>query len=95
MAIPAERLLALLDLGCYITTFYRLPAKSAYQSATRVPEGYLLMSKTGEEESILAPLEFQTIKHDLIECDIWQSVVGPILYGGSCWFLKKNSPQEV
>ena len=54
MAIPAERLLALLDLGCYITTFYRLPAKTAFHSTTRVPEGYILMSKT-EEEAILAP----------------------------------------
>lgn len=92
MAISAERLLDLLGRGCYITTFYRLSAKVTSQPLVRVPEGYLLMSKTGEEEFILTPLEFHAVKHSLIERDTWENVVGPILYGGSSWFLEVNKP---
>ncbi|WHT95728.1 cytoplasmic protein (plasmid) [Providencia rettgeri] len=89
MAISAEQLLKRLDSGCYITTFYRLPAKAVSQSLARIPEGYILMSKEGVEETILNPLEFQSIKHSLTERDTWQNVVGPTLFGGSSWFLKK------
>lgn len=88
MAISAEQLLKRLDSGCYITTFYRLPDKAVSQSLARVPEGYIFMSKEGVEESILNPIKFQSIKHNLTERDTWLNIVGPILFGSSSWFLK-------
>lgn len=88
MAISTEQLLILLRQGRTITTFYRLSMKVAFQSSVRIPEGYLLISPIGEEESVLSAIEFQSIKHLLTEHDIWEEIIGSTLYGGSRWSLK-------
>lgn len=88
MAMPTEQLLGLLRRGYTITTFYLLSTKAAFQSSVRIPQGYLLLSQNGEEECVLTHTEFQSIKHLLIEHDIWEEIVGSTLYGGSHWSLK-------
>lgn len=88
MAISTEQLLMLLRQERTITTFYRLSTKAVFQSSVRIPYGYLLVSQKGEEECVLTHTEFQSIKHLLIEHDIWEEVIGSTLYGGSSWPLK-------
>lgn len=88
MAMPTEQLLGLLRRGYTITIFYLLSTKAAFQSSVRIPQGYLLLSQNGEEECVLTHTEFQSIKHLLIEHDIWEEIVGSTLYGGSHWSLK-------
>ncbi|MEX6120446.1 cytoplasmic protein [Providencia hangzhouensis] len=88
MAVSTEQLLILLHRGYTIITFYRLSTKAAFQSSVRIPHGYLLVSQKGEEECVLTHTEFQSIKHLLIEHDIWDEVIGSTLYGGSSWSLK-------
>ncbi|HEM8139363.1 MULTISPECIES: cytoplasmic protein [Providencia] len=88
MAVSTEQLLILLRRAYTITTFYRLSTKSVFQSSVRIPEGYLLISPKGEEECVLSAIEFQSVKHLLIEHGIWEEIVGSTLYGGSCWSLK-------
>ncbi|EFE55244.1 hypothetical protein PROVRETT_05953 [Providencia rettgeri DSM 1131] len=87
MVISTEQLLILLRQGYTITTSYRLTTKAAYQSFVRIPHGYLLVSQKGEEECVLTHTEFQSIKHLLIEHDIWEEIIGSTLYGGSRWCL--------
>ncbi|EOE1545978.1 cytoplasmic protein [Providencia rettgeri] len=88
MAISTEQLLGLLRRGYTITTFYRLSTKAAFQSSVRIPQGYLMLLQNGKEECVLSAIEFQSVKHLLIEHDIWEEIVGSTLYGGSHWSLK-------
>ncbi|NIH07187.1 cytoplasmic protein [Providencia rettgeri] len=90
MAISTEQLLILLRQGRTITTFYRLSTKAAFQSSVRIPQGYLLLSQNGVEECVLTHIEFQSIKHLLLEHDKWEETIGSTRYGGSRWSLKKS-----
>ncbi|ENN6351798.1 hypothetical protein AB9W99_003977 [Providencia rettgeri] len=88
MAISKESLLTSLRKGSTITTFYRKSRKQFAELTTPVPDGYLLLSPNKAEENLLTYTEFESLKSELIETEVWQEKVGGTVFGGSCWRLK-------
>ena len=88
MAISKESILTSLRKGSSITTFYRKSHKQVAELTTLVPDGYLLLSPNNAEESLLTYTEFQSVKNELIETEVWQEKMGGTVFGGSCWRLK-------
>jgi hypothetical protein len=46
------------------------------------------LSPNNAEESLLTYTEFQSVKNELIETEVWQEKIGGTVFGGSCWRLK-------
>ncbi|WP_415583551.1 cytoplasmic protein, partial [Klebsiella quasipneumoniae] len=76
--------------GC-IKTFYRISSRQAAESATRIPEGYILESPGEREDIVLSHADFHALEKQLEEKETWEQVVGVTCFGGATWQLRAGS----
>lgn len=90
MRIAESIILSTLQKGGCIKTFYRRSARVTGTAVTRIADGYVLESADEREEVILSHTDFSTVEKKLVEAEIWEQVVGVILFGGSTWRLRPD-----
>ncbi|MBF7753837.1 cytoplasmic protein, partial [Klebsiella quasipneumoniae] len=76
--------------GC-IKTFYRISSRQAAESATRIPEGYILESPGEPEDIVLSHADFHALEKQLEQKETWEQVVGVTCFGGATWQLRAGS----
>ncbi|HGN6242755.1 TPA: cytoplasmic protein, partial [Klebsiella pneumoniae] len=76
--------------GC-IKTFYRISSRQAAESATRIPEGYILESPGEREDIVLSHADFHALEKQLEQKETWEQVVGVTCFGGATWQLRAGS----
>ena len=84
MRVAESIILDALTRGGCIKTFYRISSRQAGESATRIPEGYILESPGEREDIVLSRADF----HVLEQKETWEQVVGVTCFGGATWQLR-------
>ncbi|MDY8197465.1 MULTISPECIES: cytoplasmic protein, partial [Klebsiella pneumoniae complex] len=74
-----------------IKTFYRISSRQAAESATRIPEGYILESPGEREDIVLSHADFHALEKQLEQKETWEQVVGVTCFGGATWQLRAGS----
>ena len=62
MRVAEHILLDALTRGGCIKTFYRISSRQAAESATRIPEGYILESPGDREDIVLSHADFHALE---------------------------------
>ncbi|ENO1440175.1 cytoplasmic protein [Klebsiella oxytoca] len=82
MRVAESIILDALTRGGCIKTFYRISSRQAAESATRIPEGYILESPGEREDIVLSHADFHALEKQL---------VGVTCFGGATWQLRAGS----
>jgi hypothetical protein len=90
MRVAESIILDALTRGGCIKTFYRISSRQAAESATRIPEGYILESPGEREDIVLSHADFHALEKRLEEKEREQ-VVGVTCFGGATWQLRAGS----
>ncbi|HDU2686489.1 TPA: cytoplasmic protein [Klebsiella pneumoniae] len=69
--------------GCIKTS-----SRQAAESATRIPEGYILESPGEREDIVLSRADFHALEKLLEQKETWEQVVGVTCFGGATWQLR-------
>ena len=88
MRVAESIILDALTRGGCIKTFYRISSRQAGESATRIPEGYILESPGEREDIVLSRADFHALEKLLEQKETWEQVVGVTCFGGSTWQLR-------
>lgn len=91
MRVAEHIILDALTRGGCIKTFYRISSRQAAESATRIPEGYILESPGEREDIVLSHADFHALEKQLEQKESWEQVVGVTCFGGATWQLKAGS----
>lgn len=91
MRVAEHLILATLQQGGCIKTFYRIPARQASTSAVRIPSGYVLETPGASCDTPLSHADFSALEKSLMQVDSWEQVVGREFFGGATWQLR---PEE-
>lgn len=91
MRVAEHILLDALTRGGCIKTFYRISSRQAAESATRIPEGYILESPGDREDIVLSHADFHALEKLLEQKDTWEQMVGVTCFGGATWKLRAGS----
>ena len=91
MRVAESIILDALTRGGCIKTFYRISSRQAAESATRIPEGYVLESPGEREDIVLSHADFHALEKQLEEKETWEQVVGVTCFGGATWQLRAGS----
>ena len=91
MRVAEHIILDALTRGGCIKTFYRISSRQAAESATRIPEGYILESPGEREDIVLGHADFHALEKQLEQKDTWEQVVGLTCFGGATWQLKPSA----
>ena len=91
MRVPESIILDALTRGGCIKTFYRISSRQAAESATRIPEGYILESPGEREDIVLSHADFHALEKQLEQKETWEQVVGVTCFGGATWQLRAGS----
>ncbi|HDX9144102.1 TPA: cytoplasmic protein [Klebsiella michiganensis] len=91
MRVAEHILLDALTRGGCIKTFYRISSRQAAESATRIPEGYILESPGDREDIVLSHADFHALEKLLEQKDTWEQMVGVTCFGGATWKLRDGS----
>ena len=91
MRVAEHILLDALTRGGCIKTFYRISSRQAAESATRIPEGYILESPGDREDIVLSHADFHALEKLLEQKETWEQVVGVTCFGGATWQLRAGS----
>ena len=91
MRVAESIILGALTRGGCIKTFYRISSRQAAESATRIPEGYILESPGEREDIVLSHADFHALEKQLEEKETWEQVVGVTCFGGATWQLRAGS----
>ncbi|WP_407260882.1 cytoplasmic protein [Klebsiella pneumoniae] len=62
--------------------------RQAAESATRIPEGYILESPGEREDIVLSRADFHALEKLLEQKETWEQVVGVTCFGGATWQLR-------
>ena len=74
MRVAESIILDALTRGGCIKTFYRISSRQAAESATRIPEGYILESPGEREDIVLSHADFHALEKQLEEKETWEQV---------------------
>ena len=88
MRVAEHIILDALTRGGCIKTFYRISSRQAAESATRIPEGYILESPGDREDIVLSHADFHALEKLLEQKDTWEQMVGVTCFGGATWKLR-------
>ena len=88
MRVAESIILDALTRGGCIKTFYRISSRQAAESATRIPEGYILESPGEREDIVLSRADFHALEKQLEQKETWKQVVGGTCFGGATWQLR-------
>ncbi|MCS6030817.1 cytoplasmic protein [Klebsiella quasipneumoniae subsp. quasipneumoniae] len=88
MRVAESIILDALTRGGCIKTFYRISSRQAAESATRIPEGYILESPGEREDIVLSRADFHALEKLLEQKETWEQVVGVTCFGGATWQLR-------
>ena len=91
MRVAESIILDALTRGGCIKTFYRISSRQAAESATRIPEGYILESPGEREDIVLSHADFHALEKLLEQKETWEQVVGVTCFGGATWQLRAGS----
>ena len=91
MRVAEHILLDALTRGGCIKTFYRISSRQAAESATRIPEGYILESPGDREDIVLSHADFHALEKLLEQKETWEQVVGVTCFGGATWQLRAGA----
>ena len=91
MRVAESIILDALTRGGCIKTFYRISSRQAAESATRIPEGYILESPGEREDIVLSHADFHALEKQLEQKETWEQVVGVTCFGGATWQLRVGS----
>ena len=91
MRVAESIILDALTRGGCIKTFYRISSRQAAESATRIPEGYILESPGEREDIVLRHADFHALEKQLEQKETWEQVVGVTCFGGATWQLRAGS----
>lgn len=91
MRVAEHILLDALTRGGCIKTFYRISSRQAAESATRIPEGYILESPGEPEDIVLSHADFHALEKQLEQKETWEQVVGVTCFGGATWQLRAGA----
>ncbi|CAM8555099.1 TPA: cytoplasmic protein [Klebsiella pneumoniae] len=91
MRVAESIILDALTRGGCIKTFYRISSRQAAESATRIPEGYILESPGEPEDIVLSHADFHALEKQLEQKETWEQVVGVTCFGGATWQLRAGS----
>ena len=91
MRVAESLILDALTRGGCIKTFYRISSRQAAESATRIPEGYILESPGEREDIVLSHADFHALEKQLEQKETWEQVVGVTCFGGATWQLRAGS----
>ncbi|HBM3280045.1 TPA: cytoplasmic protein [Klebsiella oxytoca] len=91
MRVAEHIILNALTRGGCIKTFYRISSRQAAESATRIPEGYILESPGEREDIVLSHADFHALDKLLEQKETWEQVVGVTCFGGATWQLRAGS----
>jgi len=91
MRVAESIILDALTRGGCIKTFYRISSRQAAESATRIPEGYILESPGEREDIVLSHADFHALEKLLEQKDTWEQMVGVTCFGGATWQLRAGS----
>ena len=91
MRVAESIILDALTRGGCIKTFYRISSRQAAESATRIPEGYILESPGDREDIVLSHADFHALEKQLEQKDTWEQMVGVTCFGGATWKLRAGS----
>ena len=91
MRVAESIILDALTRGGCIKTFYRISSRQAAESATRIPEGYILESPGEREDIVLSHADFPALEKQLEQKETWEQVVGVTCFGGATWQLRAGS----
>ena len=67
------------------------PFTAYAESATRIPEGYILESPGDREDIVLSHADFHALEKLLEQKDTWEQMVGVTCFGGATWKLRAGS----
>lgn len=88
MRVAESIILDALTRGGCIKTFYRISSRQAAESATRIPEGYILESPGEREDIVLSRADFHALEKLLEQKETWEQVVGVTCFDGATWQLR-------
>ncbi|MCE0151919.1 hypothetical protein LVT69_26110 [Klebsiella pneumoniae] len=71
MRVAESIILDALTRGGCIKTFYRISSRQAAESATRIPEGYILESPGEREDIVLSRADFHALEKLLEQKETW------------------------
>ena len=91
MRVAESIILDALTRGGCIKTFYRISSRQAAESATRIPEGYILESPGDREDIVLSHADFHALEKQLEQKETWEQVVGVTCFGGATWQLRAGA----
>ncbi|HBR1717241.1 TPA: cytoplasmic protein [Klebsiella pneumoniae] len=91
MRVAESIILDALTRGGCIKTFYRISSRQAAESATRIPEWYILESPGEREDIVLSHADFHALEKQLEQKETWEQVVGVTCFGGATWQLRAGS----
>lgn len=91
MRVAEHIILDALTRGGCIKTFYRISSRQAAESATQIPEGYILESPGEREDIVLSHADFHALEKLLEQKETWEQVVGLTCFGGATWQLRARS----
>ena len=91
MRVAESIILDALTRGGCIKTFYRISSRQAAESATRIPEGYILESPGEPEDIVLSHADFHALEKQLELKETWEQVVGVTCFGGATWQLRAGA----
>lgn len=91
MRVAESIILDALTRGGCIKTFYRISSRQAAESATRIPEGYIMESPGEREDIVLSHADFHALEKQLEQKETWEQVVGVTCFGGATWQLRAGS----
>ncbi|HBV9912359.1 TPA: cytoplasmic protein [Klebsiella aerogenes] len=91
MRVAEHLILAALQQGGCIKTFYRIPARQAATSAVRMQSGYVLETPGESGDTPLSLADFAALEKRLVQTEHWEQVVGRECFGGATWQLCPES----
>ncbi len=91
MRVAGHIILDALTRGGCIKTFYRISSRQAAESATRIPEGYILESPGEREDIVLSHADFHALEKQLEQKETREQVVGVTCFGGATCQLRAGS----
>lgn len=83
MRVAESIILDALTRGGCIKTFYRISSRQAGESATRIPEGYILESPGEREDIVLSRADFHALEKLLEQKETREQVVGDLFWWGN------------
>ena len=90
MRVAESIILDALTRGGCIKTFYRISSRQAGESATRIPEGYILESPGEREDIVLSRADFHALEKLLEQKETLEQVVGVTCFVGATWQLRQT-----